>query len=565
MAGRISLTCEHRAPRPGAQGRGRVRSLGGRPLVSAALIAIAGLIALVPAASAERVPPGATATDPVLAWEPCTRPEQQGLDCARLRVPRNYARPGGSKIHLAVIRRPATDPTRRVGTLFFNPGGPAESIANFPQVLEFVPESLKERFDVVTWDPRGTGRSTAVQCFDSQEEEQRVLGRVGIASESFPVGRDEQREWIQTYRRFGRRCGQRNGGLLRHLSTAESARDLDLLRRAVGDQKLSYLGISYGTFLGATYANLFPNRVRALVLDGDLNPRAYVRRQEQANAGAFLGTWLRQRSDQGAAKTLDAFLDLCGRAETTGCAFSAGSAAATRAKFETLLRRLRSGPEGAGITYAELVSQAVLRLNFTSGWSALAQMLEDVWTTGEPKRALPSSTLTPSPAPGSGTRATASGGSGGTRERYAGIEQQLAIVCSESPNPRPAAYRSLSRFARDRSGAVGPYWSWTSEPCASWPETAANRYAGPWNRRTANRVLVIGNTHDPATPYRGAKAMTRLLARARLLTVDGYGHTSLTNPSACANRHVSRYLIDGNLPPRGARCQQDREPFSESP
>jgi pimeloyl-ACP methyl ester carboxylesterase len=482
----------------------------------------------------------AAAPAPTLSWQPCADPAQQGLQCATARVPRSYEHPRRSTIQLGVIRHRATDPSRRVGTLFFNPGGPGASIASFPQVVDhFFPASLKARFDIVTWDPRGTGQSTPVRCFDSREDEKRFLGRLGEPTESFPVGKAQQDEWTGTYRRFGRRCEKRNGGLLRHVSTAESARDLNLLRRAVGDRRLSYWGISYGTFLGATYANLFPDRVRALVLDGDINPSAWVHTQKQANAGAFLGTWLRQRSDRGAAKTLDKFLGLCGRAGTDRCAFSAGSAADTRAKFATLLQRLRDRPESADITYAELVSATVNRLYAYNAWSSLASLLQGVWTTGKWGEPLPS----PSGA----------------------IEEQLAIFCSETPNPGASVFQPLDRFARDRGGAVGPYWTWASEPCASWPATAAERYTGPWDRRTANPVLVIGNTFDPATPYRGAKAMTRKLARARLLTVDGYGHTSLTNPSSCANDYASRYLIDQALPPKGARCEQDHQPFSTGP
>ena len=518
----------------------------------------------------------AAVTPPKLDWRPCTDPAQQGLDCATARVPLNYNHPHRRKIHLAVVKHPAADPARRAGTLFFNPGGPSQSISQFPTFLSlFLPAQLQDRFDIVTWDPRGTGESTAVQCFDSERAEGRFLKRVGEPAASFPVGRSEKDRWIRTYRRFDRRCGERNRRLLRHVSSAESARDLNLLRRAVGERRLNYWGISYGTFLGATYANLFPKRVRAMILDGDLNPRAWVHRQLRANRGEFLDTWLRQHADQGAAKTLGAFLDLCGSANTAHCAFSAGSAVRTRAKLDRLLRRLRRDPASANVTYAELVSQAVSKLYFTFArgpdgkeadlWSGWAQMLQQVWKTGELSRPLTSPATPSLSVLAPGARPAATGTGTGTGERYAGIEQQLAIVCAESPNPRPAAYRSLDRFAYERSGPTGPFWLWSSEPCASWPATAPDRYAGPWDRRTANPILVIGNTHDPATPYRGAKAMSRLLARARLLTVEGYGHTALTNPSTCAYRYASRYLIDKALPPKGTRCRQDHVPFRGKP
>ena len=140
-----------------------------------------------------------------------------------------------------------------------------------------------------------------------------------------------------------------------------------------------------------------------------------------------------------------------------------------------------------------------------------------------------------------------------------------AILCSESPNPRAAAFPSLARFASRRSGPLGLSKLWQTLPCASWPTTATDLYTGPWDRRTANPVLVTNNTIDPNTPYRGAVAMARELARARLLTVDGYGHGVLGNQSACATRYISRYLIEKALPPKGAVCQQDQQPFSGSP
>src|SRR5207302_8639779 len=159
------------------------------------------------------------------------------------------------------------------------------------------------------WDPRGVGASTPVQCFASAQDADRFLDGMVLGS-SFPVGNAEIASWIRRYRAFGRHCERRGGILLRHVSTADTARDLDLLRRAVGDRRLSYYGFSYGTFLGATYANLFPDRVGALVLDSNVEPRAYVDPELRANGGRFLTTFLRTHADQGLARTLNAFLYL---------------------------------------------------------------------------------------------------------------------------------------------------------------------------------------------------------------------------------------------------------------
>lgn len=475
-----------------------------------------------------------------LEWAPCTAPGQLGFDCAIARVPLNHARPRAATIHLAVIRHPATDQANRIGSLFFNPGGPGQGgTSNLPSAIGLFPEQLRQRFDLVSWDPRGVGESTAVQCFANQTAETTFLS--GFAS--IPVGRAQQQQLINANASLGRKCARHNGRLLRHVSTADSARDLDLLRAAVGDRLLNYLGISYGTFLGATYANLFPDRVRAMTLDGDVNPKAFVGRRPRAE-GMFLGTSLRQKSDLGSAKTMNAFLDLCGRAGTGRCAFSAGSAAATRTKFATLLKQMRQHslrPRG-GYTYAQLLEKTVNTIYNTFSWAPWAQVLQDVWLNRVPLRA---------------ERAPA--------QKYGGAEQALAIMCSDSPNPKPAAFPAQSTLARHRSGATGPYWAWSTAACAGWPADAAHGYTGPWNRRTASPVLLIGTTHDPSTPYHNSEILARTLARARVLTVEGYGHTALTNPSTCANRYESRYFIDGKLPPDGTTCKQDHVPFTASP
>lgn len=492
-----------------------------------------------------------------LAWRSCPSPAQSGFQCATLRVPLDYRHPHGRVIRLALIRHLATDRAQRIGTLFYNPGGPGNGgTTTLPAAFETFPAQVRARFDIASWDPRGVGSSTAVQCFASPRDETRFFAGTGLPPPTFPVGRLQMSRSIRRARQFARVCERRNASLLRHVSTADTARDLERLRRAVGDPKLNYVGVSYGTFLGATYANLFPNRVRAMVLTSNTNPTAWVHPAHvKDRPGLLLPTFLRQGSDGGAAKTLRAFLDLCGRTDTPHCAFSAGSAAATRAKFDALLQRVPKHATRGKMSYAELVSGTVNSLNVTvPGWSEWAKELQSVWTTGGPAVTVPPTapTLATELPPADGAHlATVS-------HRYAGIEQILAIICSESPNPSAASYPRLDRFANHRSGAVGRYFTWFTESCETWP-AAADPYPGPWDRRTANPILLIGTTNDPATPYRGSVAMARQLARARLLTVNGYGHPALSD---CADRYISRYFISRTLPPKGASCQGSQQPFS---
>jgi pimeloyl-ACP methyl ester carboxylesterase len=281
------------------------------------------------------------------------------------------------------------------------------------------------------------------------------------------------------------------------------------------------------------------------------------------SAGAFLPTFLRQRSDEGSRYTLDAFLSLCGRAPNARCAFSAGSPAATRAKFAALLRRLRFGATPTDRAYADFVSEAIGGLYLTQNWGKLGSTMQKMWTSvSDSPAAWSHSLLTLSEPAAAGLPEDATSATGSTAQ-YASLGQTDGIVCGESPNPKPAALPRIDAFAVNRSGPVGAYWTW-EVPCATWPATAAAPYDGPWDHRTANPVLVIGTTHDPATPYQNAVAMSRQLARARLLTVDGYGHSALFSPSSCTGHYETRYLIDLILPAPGTRCRGE-QPFTENP
>lgn len=243
---------------------------------------------------------------PILTWQPCTDSNQSGFQCATTQVPIDYRDPRAGAIKLTVIKHPATDQAHRVGSLFFNPGGPGGAGTEaLPAWFRRFPSELQKRCDIISFDPRGIGDSTAVKCFATEDDEKRFFAKL---PQGFPVGSAETNTWIRGYTRFAQLCG-RNGKLLAHVSTTEVAKDLDLLRRAVGSPELNYLGVSYGTFLGATYANLFPDKVWAMVLDGNVSPIAWT------NGGrndARLSTSLRIGTDQGAAKTLKAFLELCG-------------------------------------------------------------------------------------------------------------------------------------------------------------------------------------------------------------------------------------------------------------
>ena len=564
---------------------------------AAVIVTVALITSLLagPAAQAAPVPRHAAGAPPVpvLRWRPC----DGGFQCATARVPLDYRQPSGATIRLAVVRHLATDPAHRIGSLFFNGGGPNEQIVGFPGAYHTFPAALRARFDIIAFDPRGFGYSTAIRCFPSEAAESAFLS--GLPP--FPVGARQDAAWIRTYARFDALCARRNGRLLDHDSTADVARDMDLLRQAVGDPVLNYLGLSYGSGLGATYANLFPARVGRMILDGNVNPVSWT------HPDGIRPVFLRLGSGQASAASMTAFLNLCGATSTSACAFAAGSPAATRAKWQVLLRRLRHHPVTAGspaqrYTYADVI--ALMPLGQVAAWPSGAARLQQLWTASAPggtsaaashtrarhtpaaRSAPPRRTVAAAPrsapprrtvaaaarsAPPPRTvvaapRATAVAAPRATAAAappYTGLEQNLAVLCPDSANPRdPLDYAAAARQAYPSSGGFGLEWAWTTEPCADWPASAQDRYAGPWNRRTANTILLLGNTGDPALPYRDSVALAHDLARARLLTVAGYGHTEANNPSNCALGYEISYLETGALPPAGTVCPENAAPFA---
>jgi pimeloyl-ACP methyl ester carboxylesterase len=512
---------------------------------------------------------GGTPAGSSIIWHACpagsVAASVGGFTCATVNVPLDYSSPQGVSIKLALVKHEATDRSHRIGTLFTNPGGPGgQGLTQIPGWIDFFPQPLKARFDIVSWDPRGIGFSTAIQCFSSEEAEANFLKD----NADSPVTAAQEPAYIKAWAEFGKRCAQRNGNLLAHVSTADSARDLDRLRQLVGEPKLTYIGLSYGTILGATYANLFPNRVRALVLDGNIAPsnwRATPPSDPSHSISLRIGT------DASTAATIDDFLTMCGTVGRTRCPFSAGTPATTHAKFLSLMERLRKGPISLGPhteTYARFLSQLpeALLIAFPhpnerapsqaiTGWIGLAKGLEAFWEargSAAPETSAPP-VAAPSPAKSNASQIPVS---------YAGPEQALSVECGDVPVPPSSAFPALAKFVEKRDGPVAAAILWNDAPCATWPvQKAPGIYLGPWNRQTSAPILVVGNTIDPSTPYQNSLGMAKELANGRLLTVRGYGHTAILNPSKCANAAIVSYVIDGRLPPKGTVCRQDASPL----
>jgi pimeloyl-ACP methyl ester carboxylesterase len=502
----------------------------------AALIVAGGVTVAVAQGSAS-----ATATTVAhIHWTKCRAPGV-GLECAEVQVPLDWDRPDGSKITLAVIRRLASDPERRIGSLFINFGGPSgsvEQVRNGSQPAGVLDAAVQARFDVVGWDVRGADEASRARCFDSDDSAKSFFGDWAL-----PLTTASSWRTVHKMADLARRCFVLSGDLLSHMSTADIVRDLDYLRWLVGDPQLTYLGTSAGTFVGQTYANMFPRRVRAMVLDGVVDAVAFTKGNEAwfANSVGY------------ADRAFEGFLRLCEAAGLARCALAGHGSAAARVK--RVLADLRRGsipaptakPPGE-LTYGDALAAIVV--NMSTGpatWPAMAEQFDaaargdgsDFATTGRVLTSVFSSQVM---SPG-----------------LAAVE----LICADSPaRLDPAAWPQVIDRLTRVSFSYGPvvgWWRWA--PCASWLTHSANRYVGPWDAFTENPILVIGTLFDPNTPFVSAVRTAERLRNAVLLVHDGYSHTSPNDPSACVKRATSAYLVDLVTPPPRTVCPSDHAPF----
>jgi pimeloyl-ACP methyl ester carboxylesterase len=508
-----------------------------RPLAVAAGVALA-LTAAVAAPSA------ATASAHV-QWTACTEEGLVGFDCAAHEVPLDYDKPHGATTTIALARRPAADPAHKIGTIFVNPGGPGGPGRGMVTVAdEIVAPDVLARFDIVGFDPRGIGASDPVQCFPTDEEAEALNAQMRLV----PLTSSEISSTIRANLEYTDGCVRNAGPLLEHMSTLDVAKDLDQLRQAVGDNKINYIGYSYGTLIGATYANLFPGKVRAVVIDGNVDPDQRTNHRltnKFERAGGF-------------EIVLSAFLSECDKAGGN-CAF-AGNALA---KFDALRNRLRQGPAdvpelGGTVTIDDLTNFIAGAMYDVASWPDTAAILQVAYDAILGAGSAPSSLAArtfPKAKPGPGWSAD--------DYLYNSNDSFLAVNCADAPLPRnPALYPGIAAAFEKANPTFGRAEAFGEVACANWPRIT-ERYNGPWNRQTAKTVLVVNPTYDPATRYDFAKRMTEELGNARLLTLDGYGHT--TRYSTCITGWYSKYLIDGALPPVGAHCKQDLPPFPAAP
>jgi pimeloyl-ACP methyl ester carboxylesterase len=455
-------------------------------------------------------------------------------------VPLDWDRPDGRTISLALVRHLASRPGERIGTLFINPGGPGDTgvglVRGDPTGVDAFGGG---RFDVVSWDPRGTNGSTRVSCFRSKGEEERFW-----AGAEIPITAAASRRFAHRSAALARHCGAVSGWLLPHISTADTARDLDQLRALTGERKLTYVGLSYGTFLGQTYANLFPGRVRAMLLEGVVDAPGYSRSAESRTAG-FVSS-----SDEAFGK----FLGTCRKAGPTLCALAGGGETPAE-RVKRLLARLKRGPIPApGATppgsRPESLGYGAFLLSQFQPLRSPAAWPQDAFAISSALR-----------GDASALAGEAKGLEGPVG--WDGTTTSAAIQCADAParlslGDWPQEVRRLKRVSR-LQGVVQAWWEWA--PCAAWPVRSVDSYRGPWGARTRTPILLVNQRFDPNTAYVNAVRAERYLGNAVLLTLNGSGHLPFQDPSACVELAQVEYLVNLVVPPKGAECTADRRPF----
>ncbi|WP_345592453.1 alpha/beta hydrolase [Streptomyces marokkonensis] len=456
-----------------------------------------------------------------LAWDRCKGTADSpapGDDwqCATLEAPLDWAEPGGETIGLALIRAKATG-DERIGSLLFNFGGPGGSgISMMPSYAGTV-SSLHERYDLVSWDPRGVAASEGIRCRgdDAIEDAESV--------DSTPDTATEEQAYLKDAADFGKGCEKAAGKLMAHVSTTDTARDMDLMRHVLGDEKMHYFGISYGTELGGVYAHLFPRHVGRVILDAVVDPSADTMGHAENQARGF-------------QRALDDYLKSTGKDLEQGSREIAG-----------LLERLDAEPlstssPGRKLTQTLALTGIVLPLYSKDGWLALTSALAAA-EEGDGSELL---------ALADGYNERDPSGHYGTS-----THSQRVISCLDDKQ-RPTLEETkklLPRFEKV-SPVFGAFLGWdTAGWCHDWP-VAGQHETPEVSAPGAAPILVVGNTGDPATPYEGARRMADELGKdvGVVLTWKGEGHGAYGSGSDCVDSAVDAYLLKGTVPEDGKVC-----------
>ncbi len=468
---------------------------------------------------------------------------------ATVHLPLDYDQPYGAKVEVALAKIPAADPSRRIGTLFLNPGGPGGSGVQLAlQAPSFLSQDILDRFDIVGFDPRGTNYGTKLKCFSGYRSSTLTLQYL----DGIPVSKSERRHYLSAAKKLALGCSHRGRRIASAMSTTEVARDMDVLRRSVGDSKLTYLGFSYGSYLGEVYANMFPDRFRAIALDGVIDPVAW--RGSARTDGVPMS--LRLGAAEGAWKALTRAFALCHAAGPTYCEL-----ADPMATLKSVAAELRSGPletEYGTLTYSDLVEALLDALYNQFGGPETAVSLvataQDVLGGGSDDEEFLFTLV----------KKVRQSRSGFDFPYDNSTDAYSAVMCTDAAQPRsPSTWRKAITKRSKKAPYFAEAWGWSDVQCARqyWTAGDEDRYRGSFSRRTAKHVLLVGDYYDPATPYAGAVATHKRMPDSWLITSDSWGHTAY-GTSDCVTDQVDSYLLHGRKP-SSAVCTSEYVPFSD--
>jgi len=459
-----------------------------------------------------------------LEWTGCAGADEGSYDCTTVTAPLDWSDPDGETIELALIRR-AADSGHAIGSLLTNPGGPGSSGYNLiAESASFaVGTVLMDAYDVIGFDPRGVGRSTAVTCFDAQDMDAYLF--------DIPADPRGSQGWEDELtarnERFAAACEAGSDGILSSITTENAARDMDLLRGVLGDPALNYLGYSYGTFLGATYAKLFPERVGRVVLDGAIDPSV---------SGLEVGT----TQAVGFESALRTYMAAC--LAGSDCPFT-GSVDQAMSDLGTLLAGVDSRPlrasDGRMLGASALLTGIIAALYSPQSWAHLTRALTDA-LAGDPEMAF----------------LLADFYYGRTQGVYEdnSTEAFRAYNCMDYPlDTSPADQDAADARVAQEAPTIAPYWHGV-DLCAVWP-FAPTGVREPIAADGAAPIIVIGTTGDPATPYAWAVSLAGQLSSGVLITREGEGHTGFKKGSVCVDDAVEAYFLDGTVPEDGLTCR----------
>lgn len=444
-----------------------------------------------------------------------------------LRASDNPLVKGAEVIDLALFRGRASESSKRIGVLLINPGGPGGSGFDAAQSLaNILPSAITTRFDIIGWDPRGTGRSTPVKCGHRLD--------YLFNSDTAPDSDSERSELERVAQRFADACASRSGALLGHVSSFDTVRDMESIRRALGETKINYLGYSYGTFIGALYAREYPKRVRSMVLDGAVDPAVPPETAliEQA---------------QGLSKALNLFFDWCDIQSNSqkqgqkGCDFGEGRA--SRA-YETLrlasdVRPVTYNKRIFGPTQFDLGVSSYL-YSGEGGYELLASALEDL-ANGDPQTLLETS-----------DSYVGRTSDGTYDDSWAAF---LAVSCLDGPAlGDEGALAGVAKRARAAARDFGAASVGLGYPCAYWPSTPLLSESLPVSAPNAPTIVVIGTRDDPITPVTWAEGLAAQLGNGHLVVAPGAQHTSYPSGDGCLDPIINSYFLRLRVPPDQAVC-----------